>query len=175
MDENRKKIIVKEILYWKESRLLPAQYCDYLLALYTEGEQPQENKQERQKQVAPRLPYLILLLIPIVIAFLYFTELSFDLQMALLIILLIGTVILTGYFFRKGLSYHIPLVIGAFILLLISVDLTVTLFPGQNTLLYAVLLFNCFIWVLAGKKLNLIYFRISAYLGMLTIFVSFFF
>ena len=37
MDENRKQIIIKEIGYWKNNKLLPEQYCDFLLALYTEG------------------------------------------------------------------------------------------------------------------------------------------
>ena len=37
MDENRKQIIIKEIGYWKNNKLLPEQYCNFLLALYTEG------------------------------------------------------------------------------------------------------------------------------------------
>ncbi|WHY95984.1 hypothetical protein [Peribacillus simplex] len=40
MDEMRKKIIIQEINSWKESRMLPEQYCNYLLALYCQGELP---------------------------------------------------------------------------------------------------------------------------------------
>ncbi|MCS0823668.1 hypothetical protein NX029_06770 [Cytobacillus firmus] len=47
MDENRKKVIVNELLYWKKSRMLPDRYCDYLLALYTEGSQPKEIKKHK--------------------------------------------------------------------------------------------------------------------------------
>ncbi|SNS59250.1 hypothetical protein SAMN05444672_101192 [Bacillus sp. OK838] len=43
MDEMRKKIIIQEINSWKESRMLPEQYCDYLLALYCQGELPPAN------------------------------------------------------------------------------------------------------------------------------------
>ena len=35
MDENRKQIIINEIIYWKKNRMLPEHYCDFLLALYT--------------------------------------------------------------------------------------------------------------------------------------------
>lgn len=38
MDQQRKTTIINEIKYWQENRLLPEKYCDYLLALYTEGE-----------------------------------------------------------------------------------------------------------------------------------------
>lgn len=36
MDQEKRKIIVKEIEHWRSSRLLPEQYCDFLLNLYTE-------------------------------------------------------------------------------------------------------------------------------------------
>ncbi len=43
MDDIKRKVIVKEIEYWRASRLLPDQYCDFLLNLYLEGES--ESKQ----------------------------------------------------------------------------------------------------------------------------------
>lgn len=39
MSDQRIEIIVKEINYWKENKLLPVVYCDFLLALYTRGEE----------------------------------------------------------------------------------------------------------------------------------------
>ncbi|MFC5651726.1 hypothetical protein ACFPYJ_21930 [Paenibacillus solisilvae] len=36
MDQERRKIIVKEIEQWQRSKLLPDQYCDFLLNLYLE-------------------------------------------------------------------------------------------------------------------------------------------
>ncbi|MEW5551909.1 hypothetical protein ABGT24_18275 [Peribacillus frigoritolerans] len=46
MDEMRKKIIIQEINSWKESRMLPEQYCNYLLALYGQGELPPSKSNE---------------------------------------------------------------------------------------------------------------------------------
>lgn len=37
MTNPRKKIILNEILFWKQNKLLPEHYCDFLAALYTEG------------------------------------------------------------------------------------------------------------------------------------------
>lgn len=36
MDQERRKVIVKEIEHWQQSKLLPDQYCDFLLNLYLE-------------------------------------------------------------------------------------------------------------------------------------------
>lgn len=40
VNQNRaqRQIILKEIQHWKESKLLPAEYCDFLMNLYTEGD-----------------------------------------------------------------------------------------------------------------------------------------
>ncbi|MCM3637385.1 hypothetical protein M3152_06580 [Sporosarcina luteola] len=42
MNAQRKKIIMAEINYWKQNKLLPEQYCDFLLTLYTQGDHEQE-------------------------------------------------------------------------------------------------------------------------------------
>ncbi|UOF88935.1 hypothetical protein LSG31_13445 [Fodinisporobacter ferrooxydans] len=39
MQPHERKIIMREIEKWRESRLLPKEYCDFLLNLYLEGEQ----------------------------------------------------------------------------------------------------------------------------------------
>ncbi|MBM7565664.1 hypothetical protein GT003_25055 [Paenibacillus sacheonensis] len=36
MDQERRKTIIKEIEHWERSKLLPGQYCDFLLNLYLE-------------------------------------------------------------------------------------------------------------------------------------------
>ena len=36
MDQERRKVIVKEIEQWQRSKLLPDHYCDFLLNLYLE-------------------------------------------------------------------------------------------------------------------------------------------
>lgn len=46
MEPEKRKIIVKEIGHWRRSKLLPEQYCDFLLNLYSDSEEsnsPQES------------------------------------------------------------------------------------------------------------------------------------
>lgn len=38
MEQERKEIIVREILHWRRSKLLPDQYCEFLLNLYRDPE-----------------------------------------------------------------------------------------------------------------------------------------
>lgn len=43
MDQEKRKIIVTEIEHWRRSKLLPGQYCDFLLNLYMDEEQDQDK------------------------------------------------------------------------------------------------------------------------------------
>lgn len=178
MADTRKEIIIKEILYWKESRLLPEQYCNYLLALYTEGNQPEEVTKGKNKRTR-RAPFpfktvLPLLLLPIAFCVLYFTELSFGMQMSFFVILLLLGFALTYYFFKKEKMFQIPLVISAFMLLLTSIEWISHTFPDALNALYAILVVNCALWLLAGWKLKLLYFLISGVLGVLLLIISLF-
>ncbi|MEM5592255.1 hypothetical protein AAHH67_11950 [Niallia circulans] len=57
MQDQRKTIIVKEIAYWKENKMLPEHYCDYLLTLYTEGNGVEENTISKKEGVSYFLLY----------------------------------------------------------------------------------------------------------------------
>ncbi|MUT66690.1 hypothetical protein [Paenibacillus sp. NEAU-GSW1] len=48
MNEERRQIIVKEIEHWSRSKLLPEQYCDFLLNLY--ADQDEERSSPRSKR-----------------------------------------------------------------------------------------------------------------------------
>lgn len=170
MDETRKQIIIKEIYYWKEHHLLPEQYCDFLLALYTEGNGI-ENKRNKMSNNKKQL--LWFLLIPILIFLIYFTELSLILQISFSIIFLfIGTYIII-YFTKKGFFYQIPLIFSALFFLFVSVEIIQKLYSSHVFSLYGVLLLNCLIWLVSGIKFKLMYFTISGILGIILL-LSFF-
>ncbi|GIP35818.1 hypothetical protein [Paenibacillus sp. J2TS4] len=44
LEPERKKVIIKEILEWRRSRLLPEQYCDFLLNLYQDDPDSREDR-----------------------------------------------------------------------------------------------------------------------------------
>lgn len=174
MSDNRKEIIVKEIYYWKETKLLPEQYCNFLLALYTEGEQVNERKVgNRSNKNKYFLTYIPLLLIPIGI-FIYFTELSFFLQTTLYALLLLFGFGASFYFFRKATDFIVPMISTALIALLCSVDIVTDLFPNSGVSLYAIIVLNCIAWFIIGKKAKLLSFIISSVFGLLLLIGSIF-
>lgn len=46
MNQDRRQIIVKEIDHWRRSKLLPDQYCDFLLNLYADQDAIHTNKEK---------------------------------------------------------------------------------------------------------------------------------
>ena len=107
VDEQRKITIINEIRYWKDNHLLPEHYCDFLMALYTEGEQDKADalsnsadteavlakkrngkveKRAKEKMVLPHLYALVMVsLIPMMLVVRFLTPFSplLDLGVAL--------------------------------------------------------------------------------------------
>ena len=169
MQDSRKQIIVNEIHYWKENRLIPEQYCDFLLALYTEG-----NVQEKTDKSSKKTVLFFLLLIPSAIFLFYFTELSLILQMVLAFIFVLVGIYCTYYLAKKGLIFQIPLICTAFIILFVSVEITLTYTSDHIFILYMVLGANCLLWLVTGIKLKQLYLSISGVAGLLLLVVSLF-
>jgi len=172
MKENRKQIIINEITYWKKNRLLPEHYCDFLLAIYTEGNGLQEEQKIKLQWLRKEL--FLLLIIPIMMVLLYFTELSLILQLVIVIILILLGIYLTAFYKKKGLLFQIPLIVTALSLLFASVKITLTLFPDNIIGLYTVLGFNCFVWLAGGWKFKQLHFTLSGLLGIILLGLSFF-
>ncbi|MBT2690448.1 hypothetical protein J7I93_20040 [Bacillus sp. ISL-47] len=171
MKDSRKQIIVNELLNWKKSRMLPDQYCDYLLALYTEGNQPKEKKIGMMVNI---INLIFLLLIPISVFLIYFTELSIILQTAFLSLFVFAGILAVFYFSRKRISFHLPIISTAFILLIGSVALASGLSGESHFILYFALFLNCLLWLVSGWKLSLPYFWISGTFGFLLTVISIF-
>ncbi|WLR49871.1 hypothetical protein LC040_11245 [Bacillus tianshenii] len=172
---DRKETIIKEIRYWKEHHLLPAQYCDFLLKLYTEGEEePQQTEHIKQAKTRTkhkvniaRMPFYFLLFIlfaqlPITFLVIYFTELSFLLQIGLFSIF-IGVSVITGiiYYRKKDKWMHLPIITGSLVLFLATVHLMSTYVSTSQWALVTVILFNCMTWTLIGWKTKLTYLLIA--------------
>lgn len=64
MDQEKRRTIVREIEYWQRSKLLPDQYCDFLLNLYRDPDAAGTAlQQERRRAIVESNPLLWLLLI----------------------------------------------------------------------------------------------------------------
>ncbi|WP_019242621.1 MULTISPECIES: hypothetical protein [Bacillus] len=169
MNETRKKILLNEIRYWKKTRILPEQYCNYLLALYSEGEDEQLST-PKKKMRKITIPYVFISII-IVSAFIvnYFTEIKTFLQIALYIILL-GTLIgITFYENKKQRIISFPLIAISLVTLMMTVSVWEIFASGQVVILYMLLFINCLIWTFIGKKMNLPYFTTAGVFGSIVI------
>lgn len=168
MNDARKNIVLREIKYWKEHRLLPEQYCDFLITLYTEGSETGQEVTEKKSFsfknfIFQLINILIISLLILTFIVIYFTELSIDLQIGLFAAF--GGMCFSGavFFYKKNhtIFFHIALITGILILFLGSVSTVSTVFSGAQIGLILMILLNCLFWVFLGFRLRLKYLTIS--------------
>lgn len=175
MDKVRKNIILSEIKYWKEHRLLPEQYCNFLISLYTEGSEEEQQLYEQKPYSYRRFiltsfyVYIILQLV-ITLIVIYFTEIPIDLQMSLYAVFVITSFSSSFYFYKKKHPFfHIALIVGVLILFLASVHLISYTYTEGGIVLLMTILLNCILWVIVGHQLHLKYMALSGITGALLV------
>lgn len=151
--------------------MLPEQYCDFLLTLYTEGNRPKERENRHSKKRIRFHNVIYFLFILLSLFVIYFTELSFILQMGFVAIFVLFGLSGIFYFSAKKMSYQFPLIATALILLFSSVEIISGVYPENQLPLAVVVILNCFFWFLTGWKLKLPYFTISGYLGLIILII----
>ncbi|MBM7691789.1 hypothetical protein JOC77_001199 [Peribacillus deserti] len=158
---------MNEVHYWKNNKMLPEQYCDYLLALYQGDEEAGVSQKpltvNKNKKAVPLVSAFLSVCLTLYVN--YFTELSFNLQILLTIIFLI---LAAGFLFLirdEKIPLQIALVCLAFTFLLLTVKLAEYAFPGHSKVFYPILLIHCLIWMYIGKRLKMIYFILAGVLG----------
>ena len=175
MKEQRKKIIVNEIIYWKANKILPDHYCDYLLALYSQGEEIQEAQMKQKGSGAvleQKNAFFLCLEVSLIFAALitvvalHFTELSIILQTAILTIIVAGLMLLGLKTSNQQLIQPLAYITAAFILLVLSVELWGTFGGGSLSILYSLIGSHCFMWILFGSFRKQLYFLVAGLLGL---------
>ncbi|QOS90144.1 hypothetical protein [Peribacillus sp. JNUCC41] len=170
MDEMRKKIIIQEINSWKESRMLPEQYCNYLLALYSQGEQPPSKSiKTESKKNGIFSGMLIGVLFAFIVFLNYFTEIPIRMQMLMTTISILVFWLAVRRFIGRKIIFQMSLMGMVLSLLLLTISFAEFMAPGKVGILYIFLFINCGLWILIGKKLKLLHFSIAGGLGALVI------
>ena len=174
MTTEKKKIIIQEIYYWKNSRLLPETYCDFLLALYTEGNQDKEElpsktlkKNQRFTAFHGLIYGLLLLLLLATLLVIYFTEISYVLQMGIVSFFLVTSLSVTVYFIRKRAFFQVPLSVSFIQFLLISLSVVDYFANGDRFLVATIIVFNCLLWIVTGRITRVLYLVISGGVGLI--------
>ncbi|WP_188206181.1 hypothetical protein [Alkalibacillus aidingensis] len=172
MGNDRKEIIIDEIKHWKQSKLLPEKYCDFLLALYTYGEGVHgENKQTGSGWLNNALFSIdilfLILLLPISFLITHVLQVSIVLEIVLFISLLIIILIHFYHFKQHKKAYiHIP-IIAFFLVFLISSISVFHHFIGQQGWISIVIFAHCLLWVIYGYKRQYYYLSASGIVGMI--------
>ncbi|RKJ38670.1 hypothetical protein D7X33_37020 [Butyricicoccus sp. 1XD8-22] len=177
MPNTRKQIILNEILFWKQNKLLPEHYCDFLMTLYTEGEvEPEENVSHKKAVKAKEkrnfnLFSTLLVLVALVLLVLLFTVnqlfVLFIIVISILTILsIVGAIIYTK---RKNLLGPIFQIVLALFIFGLSVKISIVFFDNHPIVLFVILMINCLLWLVAGILSRLMYFTISGSLGIIVL------
>jgi len=170
MSNQRTKTIINEIHYWKEHNLLPDVFCDFLLALYTEGEgdtlDKQINPEHPERFHVSSFVQLIMttmtLILSIVVA--YNNEINSFLQF----ILLVGLLLLCFWMYillKNRLLSQIALIILLIMVLNISIYV-IQHFFNSLWMLNTTVLLNFVVWLSIGYRQSEKYLRLLGVLGL---------
>lgn len=157
LDEDKRKWVVREIESWRRAKMLPEQYCDFLLNLYLDDltVRPKSAAGEKLRQIgqAPGKQWLyavgIFSLICLVV--LHFSAFPLALQIAVAVV---GTGVLVGL----GSRYREPLpargltLLSAGMLLLPAAGTAILHVHGwtEGPGLFVMLLASALIWIVCG-------------------------
>lgn len=158
MNVQRKATIINEIKYWKDNRLLPDEYCNYLLALYTEGEEISEETEAKSGIVGKINIFSLLFIIlnltlaPSIAFFIFYARPNMFYSIALIILTLN---ICIGLFFL-GLKYYqidsdyvmVVLLLNIFILSLVIINQ----WMGQSFAGLMVIFIQLIFWLSLGIR-----------------------
>lgn len=169
MNKDKKDIIINEIEYWKENKLLPETYCHFLLALYTEGNHEDDQLLgTKHKKGAYLLIGILVFLLMSTLLVTYFTELSFVLQTVTEGILLVTSAVVTAYLIHKKAAFQLPLVLMFLQLLISSINLVEYITLGNQFWIAFTVAGNGFLWVVIGTRYRVHSLLIS---GLIAVFI----
>src|SRR5690625_2561677 len=146
MADERKRIIIEEINYWKKHKLLSEEQCDFLLALYTQGQGDKYYVETNYEKVFLIYLPLLILLVPLSVIIMYFTPVSDIMQMFLLAMFL-GFALLSYFIFKKHHFQYtfIALLIALILSLFMSVYLS-NKFVSSQIFMPIIILINFTSW-----------------------------
>ena len=173
MDE-KKQIIINEIEHWKKSRLLPEVYCDFLLSLYSEGEEKAISNSRFPSSYIKQGIYLFIILSFIIATtvVIYITEFTPFMQMGILTVsLFLSLGFAIFYFSKRNPISHIYIVLATFMSFFYMINISDLFFQNDANILGGLIAVLCIIWFFAGWKWKLYYLYIAGGTGIILFFI----
>ncbi|MBP1947561.1 hypothetical protein [Virgibacillus litoralis] len=167
MSDRRIATVVEEIHYWKEHNLLPDVYCDFLLAIYTNGEGVEEEIVGKKINIVKAIQLTLLsLLLPFAFLVIYFTEFRASLQVSTLFLFVIYSYWMSRIYSQKiSIYYHLSIVTFLLLLLLMSIYIS-TLFTANQWFLQFVMIMNVISWFILSRRFDIKYLKIVSIFGI---------
>ena len=153
MQNPRKKIILNEILFWKQNKLLPEQYCDFLMTLYSEGNEIESEEEIshknaiKAKEKRNNMLFITLLSLVVVVLILLLFLMTEAVWIMAIITGVVACALMVGAFMiakKNGLLAPILQVLSALLIFGLSVKVSLTYFADNLIVLYSLLIANCF-------------------------------
>lgn len=181
MNSQKKEVILNEILFWKKNKLLPEHYCDFLTTLYAQGEKVEDNSKlevsasnsvlaESFRKNNWKIVFLTIFTVVLLIA-LFVLKAPFVLIPVILSISTIIGILIFIFKYTQNKTFMTTFAYATVALLILGVSIKLeNLFSEGNIfILYGILIGNCLLWLISGKLLSLIYFKISGIVGLMII------
>lgn len=178
-EQIKKKLIIREISFWKKNHLLPEHYCDFLMQLYTEGEALLEEQEEElskqavlKKDSAPIIKVVQMLMLALTTLAMIVLMFLFAQKYVIIPIALSCTIFIALVYYllktanSRTLTNTLIYATAALLLFAISIKVSTLLAPRHSLITLGVLLINCILWIIVGVQKKLIYFMISGILGI---------
>lgn len=175
MTDERLDIIIKEITYWKQNKLLPEHYCDYLLALYTKGDVTmlESNHSNLKTPKITQILRVVLMILMLLLSFflIYFIEIQ-GVYQTILLAIIAG---FANWMFmllkeNRNFFFHIGIVILLAIYFISSIHIG-TLYTKNKWVVYLILFINIFSWLHISQKLKLKYLKLVSIIStIITVF-----
>lgn len=152
--------------------MLPEHYCDFLLALYEQGEgedhPPQKNRPILLARSSKSL-YLQIIMVIVTIGalFVMFTVSSIIASTVLAIVIAFLLIFTVANLMKKSIMAPVMYVLIALLLLGFSLKLWLLYFSDRPDVLIGIMISHCILWMIAGKYLRQIYLLISGSAGLL--------
>ncbi|PYI51748.1 hypothetical protein [Paenibacillus flagellatus] len=177
MEQDKRKIIVREIEHWRRSRLLPEHYCDFLLNLYDDnpGERDSHKLGVSKNSIKNSnwkiwfFGFGLMALVAFIV--LHFNSFRFPLQMAAAVAIVAGCY---GYGLWKGkdnpvIGYGL-VGLGSVALLGAGFYLLRAYGMDEPPLLLAYVAFCSFVWIIVGLSSRMGLFHYCGWAGLMLVY-----
>lgn len=175
MDNRHTEIIVQEIKYWKEHNLLSKEKCDFLLALYTQGEESAEEGAHPKKHYSlQNIASLVTLLCAIPLSFVitYFTNFYEILQIGIFVLLISFSFWTYKNFKHTSFPFQYFALISGLVMILYTSVYVTQIYTESVLIIKSVILVNFIIWLWIGWKTQLKYVLIIGSIALLLLLSS---